>query len=134
MAESPKKRVFAFDSWAGGHYFDLWSFIHFLSGIWLGEAFFLIDSPLVWALCVGIFLLVGWEIFEYLIDILDPLSNLLLDLALGVAGLPLVYKFLPLFPQGIVWYVFYATAFCTLASAAWGWSRYPFPWKTKVPK
>ncbi len=73
-------------SWSEGRYFDLWMFVHLLSGI-TGALFnvFVGLSPLgVYGL--GCVLMVLWEVGEYVAGIRESLTNSVLDIAVGLAG------------------------------------------------
>jgi hypothetical protein len=80
------RRPFISLTFAEGHYFDLWMLVHFLSGVAGGF------SNVFWSLSFGVLLLVavammiGWEILEFAMGVRESLSNVVLDVFVGMAG------------------------------------------------
>lgn len=73
-------------TFAEGHYFDLWMLVHFLSGVAGGF------SNVFWALSmVALFalasvLMIVWEIGERAAGVRESWSNVMIDIAVGLAG------------------------------------------------
>lgn len=69
-----------------GNYFDLWMVVHFLSGVAGGF------SNMFWSLSLGAMLtlagtlMIVWEIGERAMGVRESWSNMVLDVAVGLAG------------------------------------------------
>lgn len=77
------------DTWKHGTFIDLWSLVHLLSGILLGVLFYAFGFSLSGSLLYASLLLIAWELYEWLIGILEPSVNVAVDLAIGLFGLGL---------------------------------------------
>ncbi len=88
-------------SWGGAQYLDIWTFIHLLGGVALAYAIRiafninLLDSLIV----VGV-ILVGWEVYEGIAKVAEPLTNSVSDLLAGFAGVWIAYQ-IPLFEEAV---------------------------------
>ena len=74
------------DIWKHGKYLDLWSLVHFLSGFVLCGLFYWLGSGFIWTLVYTTMLLILWEIFEFLIKIIEPSWNVAVDILVGLVG------------------------------------------------
>lgn len=74
------------DIWKHGKYIDMWSVVHFLSGYCLFLLFYIMDYEFVHAMFFSIFLLILWEFFEWITDIIEPSLNVIADLIVGFSG------------------------------------------------
>jgi hypothetical protein len=76
-------------SWREGRFFDLWMLVHFASGVAgaLGNVFFGLGTMGVYITATVMMTL--WEIGEYFMGVRESMSNRLLDIAVGLAGVQL---------------------------------------------
>lgn len=110
------------NAWKHGHYVDLWSFVHFLSGMLLCIGFAWVGFTLLPALLLTLVLLFVWEMYEWLLKILETPTNVSLDILIGVLG----------FFFAAYWHYFLGNSFDTVAVfllialtlllSAWGFS------------
>ncbi len=84
------------DIWREGKWLDLWSVVHFLSGITIGfSLYFLHFGPLASSLLAGISL-IAYEMWEAIVQIEEAPTNRFTDVAFGMAGyLPAFFLFAP---------------------------------------
>lgn len=73
---------------------DLWLFIHLLSGLTLGSLCYILDFSYGLALGIGIGLICGWELFEWLFDIKEHNENKLIDIIIGLLGFWVGYRYM----------------------------------------
>jgi hypothetical protein len=92
MAELPTVST----SWAEGHLFDLWMLVHFASGATGGfsNAYFELGMVTLYGLAIA--LMVLWELGEAAAGIGEALSNRLVDIVVGLAGVSLAVALTPL--------------------------------------
>ncbi len=81
------------DIWDHGKYFDMWSIVHFLSGVLLAAVLFYWRIDFVWSLIIALVLMIFWEVFEAVIDIIEEWPNIISDIIIGLAGFLLVSYF-----------------------------------------
>lgn len=93
------------DIWRHGRYVDLWSLVHFLSGVLLALGFYGLGFALTIAVTFSAILLIAWEVFEWAIRIIEPTPNVLVDVLIGFLGLGI----------GVWWHYFLGNAFSPLA-------------------
>ncbi len=107
------------DTWKHGTYVDLWSVIHFLSGFLLAGTFYKLGTDFLQALLFSTLLLVAWEMFEWVVKIIEPSLNVMVDIVVGVAGFLaggyLYYELAAPFSQ-----TFYPALVATAVLSLWG--------------
>jgi hypothetical protein len=110
------------DTWKHGRYIDLWSFVHLLSGSLLCILLSSLGLRFLLALALVTALLCLWEVYEWLLKILEVPTNVATDLLIGMAGFLLAaywhYFLGNPFPIGIVLSLGIVTALLSL----WGFS------------
>lgn len=74
------------DTWKHGHYVDLWSVVHFLSGLLIGTGLFWLGFSFVWACIIAVALVLLWELYEWMLKIIEVTPNVLLDIVIGIIG------------------------------------------------
>ncbi len=74
------------DIWKHGTYVDLWSLVHFLSGCALIGLLSIFGYGIVNSLLYSLLLLIAWEMFEWLIGIIEPSMNVMVDILIGFLG------------------------------------------------
>jgi cell division protein FtsW (lipid II flippase) len=101
-------------------YFDLWSVIHFNSGVVFAFLCVYLELPLVISLVLLFCLAVAWEIAEIVKfpkNLLEPLTNQVTDVLVALLGMFLVFRFLPTYttsPDFFSWFVVVYTLFALL--------------------
>lgn len=121
-------KIFEAAYWEQG-YIDLWSIIHFLSGAVWAFLPFILNLPPVQAFCISAGSLIAWEIIEVYKKVLEPLSNRILDIVVGIVGYWGLYYVLaylePSVYAAIVYLVIFSLALLGLSSFAWfSYSKY----------
>lgn len=107
------------DIWKHGKYIDMWSAVHFLSGFLLVAIFYQMEFRLTSALVFSTLLLILWETFEWLIKIIEPSVNVIMDIVVGLGGFAFGAILFYFLNQPFENY-FYITAIGTLFLAVWG--------------
>jgi hypothetical protein len=76
--------------WKHGKYIDTWSIVHLLSGVALGSGLYFLgyDFPSSFALSLAILLV--WESFEWITNIIEPSINVAIDIIIGMTGFGLM--------------------------------------------
>ena len=74
------------DIWKHGTYVDTWSLVHFLSGFLLAGLFYMFGYGFAVALVCSTALLLLWEVFEWVIKIIEPSMNVVVDIIVGLIG------------------------------------------------
>lgn len=85
MAELPAVST----TWSEGHFFDLWMLVHFASGAAGGfsNAYFGLGILTLFGVALALMLL--WELGEAAAGIGEALSNRVVDVVVGIAGVSL---------------------------------------------
>jgi uncharacterized membrane protein YeaQ/YmgE (transglycosylase-associated protein family) len=107
------------DIWKHGKYVDTWSVVHFLSGLLLVGFFYKIGYEFIPALVFSTLLLLAWEVFEWIIKIIEPSVNVMVDIVVGLAGF-FVGAYLYYVREAYSETLFYSALAVTVALAAWG--------------
>jgi hypothetical protein len=79
----------ATSSFAEGRYFDLWMLVHFASGAAGGYSNVFWELPVALVYGLGLFLMIVWEIGEYLARIRESWPNRIIDIVVGLLGVAL---------------------------------------------
>ncbi|MBA3852841.1 MAG: hypothetical protein C0503_00410 [Gemmatimonas sp.] len=84
----PKRPAVSFD-WSEGRFFDRWMLVHFLSGVAGGfsNRWFELSTPMVFVVAVA--MMAGWEFGEWKLGVTESLSNIVIDIMVGCAGVGL---------------------------------------------
>lgn len=77
---------YVMDIWKHGKYIDLWSVVHFLSGFLLASICYILGYTLIFSFICSVLLLILWEVFEWLINIIEPSLNAITDIVVGSVG------------------------------------------------
>ena len=78
----------------GKYFADVWTIIHFLSGVLAGYIAIFFDFPFVQSLIVLFVLNVLWEILEVYGKVPEVISNRITDIIVGILGFLLIYEYL----------------------------------------
>ncbi len=111
------------DIWRHGKYLDLWSLVHFLSGFLLCGLFYWLGVSFLWTLIISTALLVLWEVFEFIIKIIERSVNVVVDIIVGLLGFFLA-AWLYFFKPGFDPYLFSSIATFTFFLALWGFLNF----------
>ncbi len=79
------------DIWREGKWFDLWSIVHFLSGISIGFAFHFIQFGGLATVVVVFLLLIAYEMWEVIVHIEETPTNRILDVVVGMTSFVLTF-------------------------------------------
>lgn len=74
------------DIWKHGKYVDMWSLVHFLSGLILFTGFYELGIKLIPSLILSTIMLIAWEVFEWMVNIIEPSINVTMDIVIGLLG------------------------------------------------
>lgn len=74
------------DTWKHGRYIDLWSIVHFFTGFLIGTGLFWLGFSFLWAFGIATVLVILWEVYEWLLKIIEVTPNVILDIVIGLAG------------------------------------------------
>lgn len=106
-------------------YVDLWSSVHFLSGVLIGFVLIYFKIDLLDSLIVVIAAAVAWEFFEIIIGVAENLANQAIDVLAVVLGYYFALWLIPsLLGNSFYWYLFGGLAFLTLIMNILGWRDY----------
>lgn len=105
--------------WKHGMYVDMWSFIHFLSGFLLAGIFYKFDYSFLSSLIFSLILLIAWEFFEWIIKIIEPSTNVIMDLVIGSLGF-FVGWYIFYFLRENFNYYFYTALTISVVLSSWG--------------
>ena len=84
------------DIWREGKWLDLWSVVHFLSGMSVGFAIYLLKFGSVPAVVIALLLFTAYEMWEALVHIQETTANRVLDVVVGmVSFLPTFFLLAP---------------------------------------
>jgi hypothetical protein len=83
------------DIWREGQWLDLWSVVHLLSGVSMGFIFTELPFERVSALTIGFLLLVGYELWEAVVDIEEAPTNRVMDVVVGMVSFVPTYLLAP---------------------------------------
>lgn len=82
---TPKRPAFS-TGWREGHFFDLWMLVHFASGAAGGFASVFFGLGTLTVYIVATVMMTLWELGEYRLGVRESISNCLLDIVVGLAG------------------------------------------------
>lgn len=86
------------DIWREGKYLDVWSVVHFLSGITVAFSILFFNFGIVPSFVIAFLLLVAYEMFEVIAKIEETRWNRILDVVVGMISFSPAYFLLPIVP------------------------------------
>lgn len=117
--------VFTFkrtDIWREGDWLDLWSVVHFLSGVSIGLGLFFLHFGALSATVTTFIALVAYEMWEALAKIAETPANRTMDVVVGIASfLPSFFAFAPSIPKGHFISTFMAVFLLNAGLSISGW-------------
>ena len=110
------------DIWREGEWVDLWSVVHFLSGMSVGFGLYLFDFDTRATVVIAFILFTAYEMWEALVKIEETFANRCMDVVVGmVSFLPTYFFLIPhLTSKGFV-SVFGGILMMNLVMSALGW-------------
>ncbi len=79
------------DIWREGKWLDMWSVVHFLSGISIGLCIYFLQIEALASVIITLLLLIAYEMWEMLVHIEEAPTNRFMDVVVGMIS------FLPTF-------------------------------------
>ena len=82
------------DIWREGTWLDLWSVVHFLSGVSIGFGFYFLPFGVFGSFALAFVSLVAYEMWEVIVHIEEAPTNRMMDVVVGMASFIPTYLFL----------------------------------------
>ena len=114
------------DIWREGKWLDLWSVVHFLSGMSVGFGFYFVGFPAPVAVVIAFLSFTAYEIWEARVGIEETPTNRFMDVVVGmVSFLPIFFILAPALsrPLDILTFGFVLTANIVMSTFGWVASR-----------
>jgi uncharacterized membrane protein (DUF373 family) len=110
------------DIWREGKWLDLWSVVHFLSGISLGFGIALFQFGTVASIVIVFILLVAYELWEAMVQIHETPQNRIMDVVVGMASfVPTFLLFAPSHGESSFIFAFGLILTLNIVLSALGW-------------
>ncbi len=110
------------DIWREGEWLDLWSVVHFLSGVSIGLGLFFLRFPATPAIITTFIALVAYEMWEALAKIEETSTNRVMDVVVGMSSfLPSFFFFAPQISKNQFISTFFAVFVLNIGLSALGW-------------
>lgn len=111
------------DIWREGDWVDLWSVVHFLSGISLALAMYRFGFETLPAFIIATLLLIAYELWEAMVKIEETRANRVMDVVVGLASFAPVYSvFAPMLDRPQLYASFAAVFTVNVVMSYFGWS------------
>lgn len=111
------------DIWREGKWLDLWSVVHFLSGVTIGFVFHFLHFGSAATSVIVLLLLISYEMWEIIVRIEETPTNRFMDVVVGMASfLPTYFLLTPMlyYVEQVV-IVFGFIFFANVALSVLGW-------------
>ncbi len=110
------------DMWREGKWLDLWSVVHFLSGVSIGLGFYYLQFGPIASFMLALVCLIAYELWEALVKIEEMPTNRFMDVVVGmVSFVPTFYLVAPLIHPRTYIAAFCAVFFVNILLSAIGW-------------
>lgn len=83
------------DIWREGEWLDLWSVVHFLSGLSIGLGLYLLGFTAIAATVIAFLMMVAYELWEAVVEIEETPANRVMDVVVGMISFGPAFFFLP---------------------------------------
>jgi hypothetical protein len=84
------------DIWREGTWLDLWSVVHFLSGISIGLGFYFLHFGALASVVIALLALIAYEMWEVIVQIQETPTNRFMDVVVGmISFLPTFFLLAP---------------------------------------
>jgi hypothetical protein len=123
------------DIWREGKWLDLWSVVHFLSGISIGFGMYLLHLGTLASILLTLVSLVAYEMWEMIVQIQEAPTNRFTDVMFGMLGfLPTLLLLAPQLPTDLLILVsgFVLTTNVVMSIAGWHASQKAAALKQKL--
>ncbi|MBU2103638.1 hypothetical protein KKD81_02845 [Patescibacteria group bacterium] len=108
------------DIWKHGAFVDGWSVVHFLSGFFIALLFYTIGFSIVLTVLCTLAALVLWEVYEWILGILETPPNVAADIVLGSLGAGVALYFYFFRGETLPEWLLLTLFFSMLALSLWG--------------
>lgn len=116
------KRFKRTDIWREGEWFDLWSVVHFLSGLSIGLGFYFLHVNSFASVALVLVSLIAYEMWERLMQMEETFANGCMDVVVGMLSFLLVFFILaPLVSRAAVPYAFGLVFVANVVLSIFGW-------------
>lgn len=110
------------DIWREGEWLDLWSVVHFLSGMSVGFGFYFAHISAPVATTIAFFSFIAYELWEAKVGIEETPSNRFMDVVVGMASfLPVFFLLAPRLSGSLDIVVFGFTLTANIVMSIFGW-------------
>ncbi|HUD02648.1 MAG TPA: hypothetical protein VMR46_01330 [Candidatus Paceibacterota bacterium] len=110
------------DIWREGTWLDLWSVVHFLSGLSIGLGFYFLQIGAVASLLLALVLLIAYEMWERLMQMEETFANGCMDVVVGMFSFLLAFFIsAPLLPGVLLVLAFGAVLAVDVSMSIFGW-------------
>lgn len=121
LMQNPKKFKRT-DMWREGEWIDLWSFVHFLSGISIGLGFYFLHVGDFASVALALVSLIAYEMWERLMRMEETSTNGFMDVVVGMLSFLLTFFVLaPLVSGTVVLYGFGFVFVVDIVMSVFGW-------------
>lgn len=111
------------DIWREGDWVDLWSVVHFLSGISLALVMYRFGFEGVSAFIIAALLLIAYEMWEAMVKIEETRMNRIMDVVVGLASfVPILYVIAPRLSNAQLYIAFALVFAVNVGMSYFGWS------------
>ncbi|MFA6585430.1 MAG: hypothetical protein WCS97_03230 [Candidatus Paceibacterota bacterium] len=135
MPDMQTERIIRVDMWREGKWLDLWSVVHFLSGISIGFVFYFLSFGILASTLLVLLSLIAYELWEMVVQIEEAPTNRFMDVVVGMIGF--VFIFFILAPRlsdsaFILWFGLLLTANVVTSILGWHASQKAAELKKRV--
>jgi hypothetical protein len=117
-----EKRFKRTDIWREGTLLDLWSVVHFLSGLSIGLGFYFLQIGAVASFLMTLVLLIAYEMWERLMQMEETFANGCMDVVVGMFSFVLAFFIcVPLLPRVLLVLAFGAVLMVDVVMSIFGW-------------
>ena len=109
------------DIWREGKWLDLWSVVHFLTGMSLGLGATIFKFGSVESIIIVFLLLVSYEMWEAMVHIVETPQNRFMDVVVGMTSFVPTFFFVPMMPQTVFILTFGLIFTVNVVLATFGW-------------
>ena len=110
------------DIWREGKWLDLWSVVHFLSGISIGFSLYLLNFGALASVVLALLLLISYEMWEAMVKIEETPANRFMDVVVGmVSFLPTFFILGPSLSRAPLFFVFGIVFIVNIVMSVFGW-------------
>ena len=121
LIQNPK-RFKRTDIWRDGKWIDLWSVVHFLSGISIGLGFYFLHVETFASVALALVSLIAYEMWERLMRMEETFANGCMDVVIGMLSFLVAFFILaPLVSGTVLLYGFGFVLFVDVAMSVFGW-------------